>query len=107
MAIELPMASPSGRACEVTTKRRRSRIASTICCRFRSVAVGVTVPGVQTDVRTVFRGFRNGRLAPLVLFVEFAEDLLDAILVADGFVELEVELGYAPQPQAFAEMAPE
>src|SRR5687767_10195249 len=106
MAIELPRASPSGRACEVTTKRCRPRIASTMCRRSRSVVVTIYTRK-RFARRRVGVAIRHVSLPPLVLFVELAQNLLDTILMADRFVELKLEFGNAPQPQAIAEMAPE
>src|SRR5688572_11941419 len=106
MAIELPRASPSGRACEVTTKRCRPRIASTMCRRSRSVVVTIYTRK-RFARRRVGVAIRHVSLPPLVLFVELAQNLLDTILMADRFVELKLEFGNAPQAQAIAEMAPE
>src|SRR5687767_4676824 len=76
------MASPSGLACDVTTKRCRCRMASTMSRK--SVGVEITVP-------------------LLVLVVQLAQDLLDTILVHHRFVELEMELRHPAQLQALAD----
>src|SRR5688572_21754328 len=89
MASADPIASPSGRMCDVITKRWRARIASATCARVAgSVAVGVI-----------------GCVG--VLFVEVAQDLLDAVLMGNRLVEAEVDLGHAPQPQPAGNLPPE
>ncbi len=47
------------------------------------------------------------RVAASFLRVQIAEDLLDAVLVHHRLVELELELGNAPQLQALADLAAE
>src|SRR5688500_2872776 len=104
MAIDDPMASPSGRACEVTTKRCRVRTSSTMRARAVSVAVWIIDRGwgrLRRSAGVVLPG------AARVLRVEIAQDLLDAVLVLDRLVELEVELGDAPQLQPAADLAAE
>src|SRR6266545_318129 len=88
-----PMASPSGRTWEESTKRCRLWISAATCARVAdSVAVVLIVSG---DI-------------PLgVLLVEVAEYLLDAVLVADRLVEPEINFGNAPQPHAIANLAAE
>ena len=92
------MASPSGRACDVDdealpladrvgdlAQRRLSRGR-----RRRGRVVGVASAGVRV----------GGSARALRLFlVQVAQDLLDAVLVADRLVEAELELRHAPQPQ--------
>src|SRR5258706_423291 len=85
-----PIASPSGRTCDESTKRCRVRIwsairAMTVC----SVAV-VIVWGV---------GGGEPGAAFLVLLVQVPEDLFDAVLVLDGFVEAELELRLRRVPE--------
>src|SRR5688500_10283088 len=73
MASADPIASPSGRTCEVTTNRCRRRISAATCATVAdSVAVGIM-------------------LLVLVFRVEVAQDLFDAVLVRDRLVEAEVE----------------
>src|SRR5687768_16621113 len=48
---------------------------------------------------------RSGGRAARFLVAEVAQDLFDAILVFDRFVEAEVELGNAAQPQRAADVA--
>ena len=51
-----------------------------------------TCSSVADSVAVVVIGFVG------FLFVEVAQDLLDAVLVSNRFVEAEVDLGHAPQP---------
>src|SRR5688572_9690116 len=113
MAIDEPIASPSGRACDVTTKRCRRRIASTMCRRSVGVEITVYTPQrlarrrVGFRVRILGRVGDGRRLALLVFVVQLAQDLLDAILMGHRFIELELQLRHAAQLQAVADMAAE
>src|SRR5678816_891592 len=108
MASDDPTASPSGLACEVTTNRRRARISSTICWSAGSVGFGVTDGAGLAEVVMRRRvGFGHGCLSTLFFFVQIAQDLLDAVLVPDGFVELELQLRHASQLEAFADLTAE
>src|SRR6185369_8418361 len=82
-----PMASPSGRACDTTTKRRRARMASATWAIVASVEVVVI-----------------GRLR---LLVELLKNLLDPVLVRDRLVEPELQLRHAPQLHAAADLPPQ
>src|SRR5688572_5908914 len=85
-----PMASPSGRACEVITNRCLPRISAAICAS-GVVSVVVIIGVVRRDVDRRVR--RLGRV-----LVQVADDLLDPILVRDRVVEAELDLGRAPEP---------
>src|SRR5258705_8562565 len=119
-----PMASPSGRTCEDSTKRCRVRISSAIRARMAaavSVAVvvirpesgncgpgcGIRDPGSGAVVVTL--GVGRWKLGfPLGVFlVDVAKDLFDAVLVRDRLVEPELDLGDAAELQPRAELAPE
>ena len=76
-----PIASPSGLAWDVMTKRCRWRMASRISGIF-SVLI---------------------RLAALLL-CDLLEKLFDPVLMADGFVEPELQLGRATQSQPLADL---
>src|SRR2546423_6882129 len=97
-----PMASPSGRTCDESTKRCRLRISSAIRPR---VVVSVAASVIRTGFGTRDWGLVAGR-ALGVLFVDVAEDLLDAVLVRDRLVEPELDLRYAPELQAGFDLAP-
>src|SRR5688572_31425224 len=109
------MASPSGRACDVTTNRWWRRTCSTMRASAVSVSVAVWVIGDGGDggdggaIGRCVGAFGGGAFAlpQRFLFVQIAQDLLDAILVRDGLVELEVDLGNAPQLQPGAQLAAE
>src|SRR5437764_12766715 len=75
-----PIESPSGRACDESTKCCRARIAAAICCS----SGGQLVVGVGIGV-----GAR----------MNLAEDLLDAVLAGDRFVVDEDELRHQLQPE--------
>src|SRR5688500_3191071 len=87
MATCEPIASPSGRACDTTTKRRRVRMASATWAIVASVEVVVI-----------------GRLR---LLLELLKNLFDAVLVRNRFVEPELELRHAPQLHPAADLAPQ
>src|SRR5215510_11303893 len=73
----------------MTTNRCRLRIASATCARVASALVIVM-------------------LFPLRVFlVQVADNLLDAVLVGDGFVESELQLGDATQLQASTDVTAE
>src|SRR5688572_4751729 len=78
------MASPSGRACEVMTKRCRWRMAS------RVAATGSAI------IRIV-------RCRPVGYF---SQQLLDAVLMPDALVELESHFRRPPQAKALADLPP-
>src|SRR6188508_2610199 len=88
------MESPSGRACEEIRKRLRARIASRIS------AISVFSRLIRA-VDIIWRGRRPG----VRLGLQFLEDLLDAILVGDGLVEEELELGHAAKPDPLGDLA--
>src|SRR4051794_16959701 len=97
-----PMESPSGRACEVSTKRWRLRMAS----RMRSMTAAVLSRvrelaslGWVMGCRRVWLGVGGvggcgvGLRRPAGAFLlEIAEDLLDPIVLPDALVEEEVQL---------------
>src|SRR5688500_2611634 len=93
IAIVDPIASPSGRWCEATTKRRPLRMRSTnsaggfiILDRGRVLAV---------DHRVDDAGILDGPRR--VLGVNLLDDFLDARLSGDRFVVDELDLGHAAQ----------
>src|SRR5918993_5655077 len=98
MASDEPMASPSGRMCDVITNRCRLRISSATCARVVGESVAVVV------IRSVGLFLRCGpgigllvcgpRLGGALRFflVKVAQDLLDAVLVGNRLVETELEL---------------
>src|SRR5262245_36797444 len=88
-----PMASPSGRTCDDSTKRCRLRISSAMRARTLTSVAVVIVAGFGGALR--------------VLFVNVAQDLLNPILVRDRFVEPEFELGDPAQLQPGADLAAE
>ena len=73
-----PMESPSGRAWEVMRNRVRSLMAWQMSAGAESAVADVIVP--------------NGVMPGRGLRFELLEDLFDAILTSDGFVEEELEL---------------
>src|SRR5689334_9564801 len=98
-----PMASPSGRTCDDSTKRCRLRISSATRARADTsvVAVIVTGSGIRNPGSAV-----GGTLC--VLLVNVAKDLLDAVLIRDRFVEPELQLRHAAQVgQSRADLPPE
>src|SRR5512145_1740006 len=103
------MASPSGRACEVTTNRWRWRIASATCARVAStLAIVIVLVGRVLFGRVGRVLFCGPGSTPLrFLLVQITNDLLDAILVCHGFVEPELELRHPPELQAPADLAAE
>src|SRR5919106_4755653 len=92
------MASPSGRTCEVSTKRRRSRISWTARAR-PSTGLGA---GAPASVAVVIVG-RAGRF----LLTKVAQDLLDAVLVLNRLVEAEFDFWHPAQADAGADLTPE
>src|SRR5436190_6909956 len=79
-----PMASPSGRTCEDSTKRWRPRISSAIRARaVTSLAVVLIVPAANREISALGCALR-------VLLMNVSKDLLDAVLVLDRFVEAEL-----------------
>ena len=82
-----PIESPSGRACEVSRKLERARIASRISSRM----------AMET-------GLLFGRLRRLTNFLQQA---LDALFAGDRFVVLEGELRGAAQPETGGDALPE
>src|SRR3954451_6328933 len=99
-----PMESPSGRACEVSMKRWRLRMASRMRAMTAAVLSRVTELaslGLGMGCRRVWLGLGGvvggcraclGRPAGAFL-LEVAEDLLDPIVLLDALVEEEVQLG--------------
>src|SRR5437867_4378919 len=81
-----PMESPSGRACDDSTKRCRVRIAPTISC----------IAGLLMILRRVRR---RGRRLDLV------EEPLDAVLSGDRLVVVKMKLGSATQAQTRSDLA--
>src|SRR5688572_5935082 len=94
MATCDPIASPSGRECEVTTKRCRWRMASRIAAIDSAL---IRIVGCERCVRC--RGCNR-------CVGDFAQQLLDAILVADALVELEGDFRGAAQAKALADLPP-
>src|SRR5580765_2245845 len=88
-----PIESPSGRACEDSTKRWRARTASTIC---RSSGLVVVIGG---------RFGRHG--AAGAAGADAVEELLDPVLAGDRLVVEELEFGHALQPQPRTDLAPQ
>src|SRR6188768_336417 len=86
-----PMASPSGRAWETTTNRWRARIAPATWVRVASVGV-VVIGGIGRWPRVGGRGVGG---AGGLLLVQVLQDLFDAVLVGDRFVEAELQFGHA------------
>src|SRR3954467_8959842 len=76
IASEDPIASPSGRACDVITNRCRRRISSATAAAVDSLVVGVIGVGRGHGVGRFASGGALG-----ILVVEVAQDLLDAVLV--------------------------
>src|SRR5579862_7953969 len=99
IASDDPIESPSGRACDEMTKRRRSRIAAAI----RSTAAG---SGLAIVVGVIGRRGGRGRSGS-VRSVELAQQALDPVLARDRFVVEELELGSPPQTQCRADAASE
>src|SRR5512132_50068 len=102
MASDDPMASPSGRACEVTTNRWRRRISSATAATVDSLLVWLIGVGWGSNTRC----FAIVR-APGFFLVQVPENLLDAILVGDRFVEPEFQFRYASKLQDTADLAPQ
>src|SRR5687767_12186824 len=86
MATWEPMASPSGRACEVRTKRCRWPMAAQMAATESAVIV--------------IGGVRRLRM----LFGDLLQQLFDAILVTDALVELKLHFRGAAQPQTLANL---
>src|ERR1044072_5665913 len=78
-----PIESPSGRACDDSTKRCRARMASAM-----ALACGLVVIG---------RRMRRG--------VELAEQLFDPVLSGNRFVVVKGQFGGPLEPQAGADLA--
>src|SRR5437867_3744160 len=91
-----PMESPSGLACEERTKRRRSRMASTM-----RASSGLDALGLSVVVAIVLHGRRRGRGIQLV------QQLLDAILSRDRFVVQEGQVRHPFEPKARSDLPPE
>src|SRR6266545_2003115 len=81
-----PMESPSGRACDVSRKRRRRRISYRICRSAAAVASSFAGSFVISGI------------------VELQEDSLDAVALLDRFVVEESELGHALQADPLADL---
>src|SRR6476661_8139401 len=94
-----PIESPSGRAWDVRRKRCRERIASQISGRI--VARSLLLVAVWLIVSGCVRG--GAGLRPFRLDV--LQDALDSLVSFHAFVEEELQLGCAPQPQPLAQMA--
>src|SRR5262245_9494531 len=113
MASCEPMASPSGRRCETTTKRCRARMASAICAGVVSVAVVdmgcVRAPEVLLVSMVVggLCGACSGGGPLRLLLVQVTQDLLDPVLVGDGLVEPELQFRHPAKLKTSAEMSPE
>src|SRR5436190_2888648 len=84
IAIEDPMESPSGRACDEMTKRRRPRMAATIASRSGLVVIVAVGSGAGGGV-------------------DLVQELLDAVLSGDRFVVVKLELGRTSQAQRLAD----
>src|SRR5688500_11743079 len=110
MAMCDPIASPSGRECEVTTKRCRWRMAS-LMAAMDSALIGIV--GGAGCVGCA-RGGRGNRCVGLArrsadrrgggCVGDFAQQLFDAVLVADALVELEGDFRCAAQAKALADL---
>src|SRR5688500_8905766 len=102
------MASPSGRACEVTTKRRRLWTTSTMRATV-SWSVPLWIIGEGANRARIVGRLGSGALAlPLrFFFMEIAEDLLDPVLVGDRFIEMELQFGHAAELQPASDLTPE
>src|SRR4030095_6270193 len=86
-------ACASGRSCVVMATCWRLRISSAICARTSLLVVVVVVIGF--------------RCALGLFLVQVAQDLLDAVLVTDRFVESELDLGHAAQAQPCTDLPAE
>src|SRR5271165_4524249 len=103
-----PMPSPSGRACEVTTKRRRARIS----CRTRS-SMSFALSSSYQDIALAMPqcgeiGAPSGAgLAVLpATFLGAAQKLVDPALQLIGAVDLKIKLGRPPEVQPFRQFVP-
>src|SRR5262245_43284642 len=105
-----PIASPSGRTCDESTKRCRLRISSAMRARTLTSVAVVIVSGYGIRNLGSGLGIRLGMAlggAPRVFFVKVAQNLFNPVLVCDRFVEPEFELGDAAQLQPRADLAAE
>src|SRR5688572_5383815 len=110
MATCDPIASPSGRECDVTTKRCRWRMASRMAAIDSALIRIVGGTGGVGCVRCVgyvgcvrlARRSADRRGGGCVR--DFAQQLFDAVLVADALVELEGDFGGAAQTKALTDL---
>src|SRR5450830_316115 len=93
------MESPSGRACDEITNRRRARIASTICSISGGRATGSAGLIVIVRRRVVRLGHARTASAELV------QQLLQTILPGDGFVVDELQLRHSFETEPRSQLA--
>ena len=93
IAIAEPIASPSGRWCEATTNRRPAFTAATnsVGGLLRLVMLGRVGRRSRARLRLVDSG--SSTAARRFFGVDLLDDLLDAVLRGDRFVEDEFQLG--------------
>src|SRR4051812_10493938 len=102
IASEDPMASPSGRACDVITNRCRRRISSATAAAVDSLFFWFSGVGRGHGIGLLARGGALG-----IFGVGVAQDLLVAVLLPDRFVEPELEPRHAPEMENPADSPPQ
>src|SRR6266403_3694892 len=113
-----PMPSPSGRACEVTTKRRRARISCRTrsnmrCSSFSCRDGGLPRLTLHRETRHAASLWEISRplgawlsILPLT-FLGAAEKFVDPALQFIGTIDLEIKLRRPPKTQPFREFVPD
>src|ERR1017187_740894 len=113
-----PMPSPSGRACEVTTNRRRARISRRTSSSMKRSSFSCRDGACPVSLRSKRRGkprlYRN-HILPLGAGLSFlaraffraAQKLVNATLQLIGTINLEIEFRRPSQPQPLRQFVPD